>query len=120
MSWADWRPMVEAACDGSHNTIEGIELSLAEGRSYLLEARGCCFIVEMVEYPAEKACQVMWAAGTLQAIEAALPDLEAWALRHGCTEILEEGHAGWARVLKGHGWKPWSVTMRKALYGHLQ
>lgn len=115
MSWGDWRDLIAQACDGTHNTIEDVDRGLAEGRLHHLTARGCCFVVEVVDYPGERACQVQWAAGTLQAIEAALPDLEAWAVTRGCTELLEEGHAGWGRVLKRHGWKPWSVTMRKAL-----
>jgi hypothetical protein len=29
--------------------------------------------------------------------------------------MLVEGHAGWARALKDIGYRPWSVTVRKAL-----
>jgi hypothetical protein len=114
-SWGFWREKFASACDGTHNTIDEIERGLFEGRSHHLVGQGCSFIVEIVEYPGERTCQVTWAAGDLDAIVATLPDLEAWAIQQGCTEILEEGHAGWARVLKRHGWKPWSVTMRKAL-----
>jgi len=114
-SWDRWRGEIAKACDGSHHTVESIEASLSEGRSHLLDAGDCCFIVEVCDYPQARACQVMWAAGNLPAIIAALPDLEAWAKLQGCTEILEEGHPGWGRVLQREGWERWSVTMRKAL-----
>lgn len=114
-SWTRWRGEIAKACDGSHHTIESIEATLQTGQAQLLEAGGCCFIVEVQDYPQARACQVMWTAGTLDAIERSLPDLDAWAKLQGCTEILEEGHPGWGRVLKRHGWEKWSVTMRKPL-----
>lgn len=115
MSWERWRPEIAKACDGSHHTIEGIERDIAEGRAHLLTTPDCCFVVELVDYPAERACQGLWCAGTLEAIKAASPLLENWARANGCTEMLVEGHPGWARALKDIGYRPWSVTVRKAL-----
>lgn len=114
-SWDRWRDEIAKACDGSHHTIESVEASLQAGEARLLDAGTCCFVVEVHAYPAAKACQVMWAAGTLSEIEANLPALDDWAKQQGCTEILEEGHLGWGRILKRHGWAPWSLTMRKPL-----
>lgn len=113
--WALWRDRIARAADGSHHTIDSIERSLAEGRSHLLTLPDCCFVVELVDYPAARACQVMWAAGTLEAIVAASPRLDAWARRQGCSEMLVEGRGGWARALKDIGYRQWSVTLRKAL-----
>lgn len=113
--WAIWRDLVAKAADGSHQTIESIERTLEDGSAQLLTATGCCFIVELTNYPTERACQVMWSAGTLDAILAALPGLHAWAKAQGCTEMLVEGHAAWQRALKPLGYRPWSVTIRKAL-----
>lgn len=113
--WAFWRDRVAQAVDGSHHTIESIERSLVEGRAQLLTLPDCCFVVELADYPAARACQVMWAAGTLEAILAASARLHAWARAQGCSEMLVEGHAGWTRALKDIGYRPWSVTLRKAL-----
>lgn len=113
--WALWRDRIAKAADGSHHTIESIETSLVDGRARLLTMPDCCFVVELADYPSARACQVMWAAGTLEAILAATPRLHAWARAQGCTEMLVEGRSGWARTLKDIGYRPWSVTLRKAL-----
>lgn len=115
MSWDRWRPEIAKACDGSHHTIESIETSILAGRAHLFGGEGYCFVVEVAEYPTEKACQIMWAAGTLPEIIAGLPQLERWARDNQCTEMLVEGHPGWARALRNDGYRPWSVTVRKAL-----
>ena len=113
--WADWRGRIAQACDGSHHSIESIEASLIEGRAQALTLPDCCFVVELADYPQARACQVMWAAGALAAILDGLPRLHAWAKLQGCTEMLVEGRAGWARALKSLDYRPWSVTVRKAL-----
>jgi hypothetical protein len=119
-SWERWRGEIAKACDGSHQTIETIEGELATGATTFLEADGCCFVVSVTEYPQARACQVWWAAGDLKAIIAALPDLHMWASGKDCTEMLVEGHPGWARALRDAGYGVWSVTLRKALHGTLQ
>lgn len=114
-AWARWRSRIAAACDGTHHTIGGIEEDLVAGRAHLLTMPDCCFVVELADYPAARACQVMWAAGALAAIVEAAPRLHAWAKAQGCTEMLVEGRGGWVRALKDIGYRPWSVTLRKAL-----
>jgi hypothetical protein len=114
-SWPRWRSEIAKACDGSHHTIESIEQSIAEGRAHVLTMPDCCYIVELAPYPQALACQIMWAAGALDAIKAALPRVEAWARLKGCSEMLVEGQAGWQRALKTQGYEPWSVTIRKPL-----
>jgi hypothetical protein len=113
--WAHWRAELAKACDGSHHTIESLEAEIAAGRHEALVGEGCCFVVEVAEYPAARACQVWWAAGDLAAITAALPALHAWAAARGCDEMLVEGNPAWSRVLKPHGYGAWSVTLRRPL-----
>ncbi len=113
--WTRWRPEIAKACDGSHHSIESIEQAIAEGRSHVLLVPGGCMVVELVNYPRQRACQVMWAAGTLAALVAGLELVHTWAKAQGCTEMLIEGHPGWVRALRGIGYRPWSATVRKAL-----
>lgn len=101
---------------GSHQTIESVEADLAAGRAHAWFHPGACLLLEFVRYPGGAvACQVMWAAGDLSDVLLALSEVEAWAKKAGCTEVLIEGRAAWAKVLKGVGYKHWSVTIRKEL-----
>lgn len=113
--WTLWRPEIAKACDGSHHSIVSIEAQIASGRAFVLADDACCYVVELVDYPQERACQITWAAGTLPQIKANLPKVHAWAKAQGCSEMLVEGHAGWARALRDLEYKPWSVTLRRAL-----
>lgn len=115
--WAHWRDEIAKACDGSHHTIESIERQIVAGRLHVLEPRDCCLLVEIVDYPEQRACQVMWAAGDLTAILAAAPDVEAWAQLHACTEMLVESRPAWARALQPIGYRPWAVILRKPIHG---
>jgi hypothetical protein len=114
-SWERWRPEIAKACDGTHWTVEAIERAIIEGRAQALLRDDCCLIVEIQDYPAERACQVMWAAGDLDAILRAEPHLAEWAKARNCTEMLVESRPAWARALKPLGYEPWSMTVRKAL-----
>lgn len=116
MSWGQWRDRIAQAIEGSYQTIDSLEADLAAGRAHLWFAPDACLVVELSPYPGgAKVCQVTWAAGELPEVLAALAELEAWAKRAGCTEMLIEGQAAWARVLRGSGYEPWSVTIRKGL-----
>lgn len=117
MSWADWREDVAKACDGSHHTIESIEAEIAAGELMPLETTRAIYLVQIVPYPTEIACQIMWAAGDLDDVLEDLSWVNKWAVTKGCTEILVEGRLGWQRKLQNHGYRPWSVTMRRPLYG---
>jgi hypothetical protein len=43
------------------------------------------------------------------------PGVESMGRMMGCTEMLIEGRAAWAKLLKPLGYEPFSVTLRKAL-----
>lgn len=117
MSWEHWRDEFARAVDGSYHSIEGIEASLADGRCEFLDAGDCAFVVEIVRYPKTTACQVLWTAGTIEAILNAGDGLHAWAMLKGCDEMLIEGNPAWQRALKHRGYEVWSVTLRKPLHG---
>lgn len=113
--WAKWRPEI-AKATGDHQTIESIEADLAAGRARLWATPLCCAVVEFHGYPGGAlSCHIMWAAGSMAALKADLPKLEAGVKAAGCTEVLISGRAGWARVLQNDGYQPWSVTIRKEL-----
>lgn len=119
MNWQRWRSEIAKAVDGSHHTIETVEQQLIERRLHAWMTEDCCILIEIIRYPAETACQYMWAAGDLAAILAEEPRIVDWAVRAGCTEILVESRPAWAKALKPLGYDLWSVTVRKALHGPL-
>jgi hypothetical protein len=114
-AWSRWRPEIAKACDGSHHTIAAIERDIAGGRLHVLTLPACCYVVELVDYPAERACQITWAAGELNELVAGLTRVHTWAKAHNCTEMLVEGHPGWKRALQASGYGLWSVTLKRAL-----
>lgn len=113
--WSVWRDAIAQACDGSHQTIESIEADIASGELKPLTTSRACYLVQVVEYPAAVACQIMWTAGELGAVLEDLACVHEWAAQRGCTEMLVEGRPGWERALKPAGYAPWSVTLRRAL-----
>jgi hypothetical protein len=115
ITWDMWRDRIAKAVDGSHHTIEAIDQRLSTGRLRAWMTPDCCLLLEFVQYPTERACQVMWAAGDLAAILGQADAIEAFAKEAGCTEMLIESRPAWAKVLAGRGYRPWSVTVRKGL-----
>jgi hypothetical protein len=115
MSWEHWRGEIAKAADGAHHTIESIEALIQRGVLKVWMAPDCCLLVEIMDYPQARACQVMWAAGELDAIKAQSPAVEAWARSVGCSEMLVESRPAWKRALKDIGYEPWSLTVRKEL-----
>lgn len=115
--WERWRPeFVRAIEPDGHWTIESIERDIREERSRLWVDGEAAVLVEFLDYAGgAKACQVLKAAGDLNALIATLPKLEAAAREAGCTEMLIAGRAGWARLFEGRGYRPWSLTIRKEL-----
>jgi hypothetical protein len=67
-----------------------------------------CFIIEVVEFPRKKVCNIVAVAGrngaTRSWINEMLQYLEGWALERGCDSIAGIGRKGWM-VAKEFGWK---------------
>ncbi len=75
--------------------------------------RAAC-VTEIVAYPHQRWCRVVFAAGEgLDLCRAGLTMIEAWARARGCTGVEIEGRAGWARAL--HGYAPQDIILRKEL-----
>jgi len=114
--WLKWRDRFAEAMDGSYQTIESLEKLVLQGRVQFWPGRNAAIITEVQTYPGgERAIQGLWAAGDVAEVMELIPGAEAYGRLHGCTSVLIEGRAGWARPLKALGYAPWSVTLRKAL-----
>lgn len=114
--WARWKPLFAEAMDGSFHSIDGLEKLVLQGRVQFWPGKDAAIITEIMTYVGgEKAIQGLWAAGDMAEVMELVPGAEAYGRLMGCTSVLIEGRAGWARALKSLGYKPWSVTVRKPL-----
>jgi hypothetical protein len=114
--WARFRAQfAEAMADGLYR-VEDLEADIFAGRAYLWPGKAAALVAQKMDYPSgESVLQVLWAVGDVDELLAMAPGVEATGRLLGCSSMLIEGRAGWARVLKRHGYEPWSVTVRKAL-----
>ncbi len=113
--WARFRPQFAEAMEGGLYTVEDLEAKIASGAAYFWPGRNSAVVAERVEYPGETVMQTMWSVGDLEEVIAMAPGIEATARLLGCTSMLLEGRKGWEKILRPHGYEPWSVTLRKAL-----
>lgn len=109
------RPLLEDALKGGFYTMDDVIVALVENRVQFWPGKNCAVITEIQTYPSDKVVQVWVAGGDLEEIVSMAPGLEAWARINGCTAVLIEGRQGWGRVMKDHGYEPFSYTARKAL-----
>ena len=106
----------EAMDDASLYTLDDLEQRIATRRAFLFAGKDAAVIAETVDYPGgAKAMQVLWACGDLEEIVSLAPGIEAMARMVGCTKMIVEGQKGWERVLRGQGYRFFSVTIARSL-----
>lgn len=116
VQWARFRPLFENAMREGFWTLEDLEQKIAHKRAYFFPGKEAAIVTEVVTYPGgERAMQAIWACGDPDEIVQLAPGVEAVARMMGCTTMLVEGRAAWAKVLKPLGYVNFSVTVRKAL-----
>lgn len=115
IQWARFRPMFEEAMEGGFHSVDALEAQILRGEAYFWPAENAAVVAKRVEYDGETTMQTLWAVGDLAEILTLEPGIAATARILGCNSVLVEGRAGWTKLLKAHGYEPWSVTVRKAL-----
>lgn len=114
--WARFRDQFAQAMEGSLYKVDDLELMIASGSAYFWPGKDSAVVAQRVVYPSgEAVMQTLWAVGDIDEVVRLAPGIEATARLVGCSSMLVEGHAGWARVLKAQGYDRWSVTLRKEL-----
>lgn len=114
--WARFRPQFAEAMEGGLHSVESLEKLIGQGKAYFFPGKTSAVVAEKVTYDSGvSVLQLVWAVGDANELLSLLPGIEAVARLVGCSEMLVEGRAGWTKVLKSHDYKPWSVTLRKAL-----
>lgn len=112
--WARFRDQFAEAMKGSFFTIEGMERAIGQGRAMFFPGENSAVIGEVQNYEGGiKIMAVTWAVGSLPEIKNLSYGIEAVARLLGCTKMLIEGRDGWAKELRGLGYKPFSRTVVK-------
>lgn len=96
------------------STREEVEADLKASRAQMWIGQRSA-MVTMLHATPEPHIHVWLGGGDMQELIYLAPGLEAWARAHGCVAATIDGRAGWARVLRHHGWKPSGNELRKAL-----
>lgn len=122
--WPAIAPMLQRACDRSDGRYAIADvLAALQGREMQLwlavdaDAAGAVeavCVTELVRYPREKRCGIVFCAGRepqrwLHHLDA----IERWARAQGCAALELQGRPGWERLLKG--WDRTHVLLRKRI-----
>lgn len=100
----DW---IEAALDHGGNThdFEDVYEAVSSGYMQFWPADDACAVTEIITYPKKKVLHIFLAGGNKNTIIAMNASAAAFGEFQGCDAMSICGRAGWARELKGYGWK---------------
>ena len=98
-------------------TLEDVVADISSGEAQLWTGQRSCMVTAITPFEGagEKICEAWLAAGALDEIEEAIPQLEAFARANGCTQAHVTGRKGWVRALAPHGYEHWATIVRKLL-----
>lgn len=72
-------------------------------------------VSEFIVSPRRRALHVWIMGGSLEAVDALIPQVEAFGRLHGCEIGGASGRKGWLRYLKKHGYAPETPCVGKEL-----
>lgn len=116
-TYQDWRAAFGAAMDPRLHTLEWLDRQIEDGVFRFTSAPGAALVTEIRSYPTGAFdLHFMVAAGDLDTLVTVLrPEAERWAKRMGAIGAIVESREGWAKALKGDGYHPHQMTLRKDL-----
>lgn len=100
---------------GSLHTRDSLLDRLLTGASVLWPTARACGVLNLLEYPRAKVCEIWLVGGDLSDIMAQDDALVDWARINGCTRMTMNGRAGWERVLKINGWEHQAITLKRSI-----
>ncbi len=116
-AWARCRPWIEAALEhgGGTHTIGDVQGLIERGQAHFWPGERAAIVTEFWTTPRLKSLNFWLLGGDLKALLRMRPQIEAWAVRHGCGRAMGGGvHRGWARVLGGAGYRPhWTIYCKE-------
>ena len=112
-----WRPAFAAAMDPRLHTPEWLDGRILAGAAQFWPSERAAAVTEVRPYPTG-AYDVhgLLAAGDADAVrDAIVPEVERWARAIGAIGLVIESRPGWARTLRGAGFAPHQLAIRKDL-----
>ncbi len=115
--WERCKPWIEAALEGGFYGIGYIEglLNRPHNPGQFWPGKNAAIVTEVQDHGDHRVLFCWAAGGDMEEVLAMASGIEAVGRLLGCQYAMSEGRGGWARVMKKHGYEPYSVTIRKAL-----
>jgi hypothetical protein len=116
-SYLRWRSAFVAAMDPELYPPEWLDGRLLAGTAQFWLGEQAAAVTEVRAYPTG-AYDVhgLVAAGDMHEVRGRIvPQIEAWARSIGAIALVVESRPGWARALKGTGFEPHQLAVRKPL-----
>lgn len=108
-----WHWLAPSVARSGEHTKSSVLAALGRGTRKLWLTDECAVITEITKHPSGLVTGNMWlGGGSLEAILALFPAMEAWMVAHGATESRINGRKGWLRVT---GYKEFRLSIRKDL-----
>jgi len=110
------RDEIEALLDPRQYSIDWLDLELLNKRALAFGSPDAVIVIALRIYPMGAVeLHGLVAAGALDGILALIDQAESWGRAHGCVFASIASRPGWQRVLKGRGYAPFQVELRKEL-----
>src|SRR6476620_7643109 len=96
-------------------TIQYLDHLYLSGRAKMFSSANAAGLVEIRSYPTGKFdVHGLVCTGDLNEIlNILIPQAEAWGREEGCAGLIIESREGWVRALKGYGYSPHQIAVRK-------
>lgn len=97
-------------------SLQDVKNEIDAGRSFCWLSEKSTLVVSVNDHSTgERSLDCWLGAGDMEELMTMIEPIEAWAREAGCTQIHINGRKGWERMFAPHGYKPWTVTLRKLL-----
>lgn len=103
--------------DPRTHQIEWLDAQVWSGHMQVWGNDKACLLTEIKQFPTGAfEVHVMIAAGDMETlVNETIRDVEAWARKIGALFVTISSRAGWARVMKSHGYEPYQTEIRKVI-----
>jgi hypothetical protein len=117
VSYLAYRDRFAAAMDPRLYPIEYLDWLLASGAARIWFGEQSALVAQVKTFPGGAlALNILVAAGDRdELVNTLYPRVEEWGRAMGCIVGLIESRPGWARVMRGHGYDTFQVSIIKDL-----